>query len=131
MEIRNVNQGIAEVGINPWTIKTRKARNYEKFANNEIQILVATSVIEVGVNVVRNEYYHLDGPVGIAQLHQMRGRVRHGDHQSYYPISKATQEATIRRLQLVASISDGFELAEDLKKWTRGLLEKDIRNGYF
>jgi len=91
----------------------------EKFARNEIQILVATSVIEVGVNVVNaTNIIILDADrFGIAQLHQMRGRVRRGDYQSYcFLISKATQESTVNRLKLVAEISDGFVLAEeDLK----------------
>lgn len=113
-------QGIAEVGLIHGRLKPEEKHEImEKFANNEIQILVATSVIEVGVNVVNaTNIIILDADrFGIAQLHQMRGRVRRGDHQSYcFLISKATQEATIRRLQLVASISDGFELAEeDLK----------------
>jgi len=113
-------RGIAEVGLIHGRLKAEEKQEImEKFARNEIQILVATSVIEVGVNVVNaTNIIILDADrFGIAQLHQMRGRVRRGDYQSYcFLISKATQESTVNRLKLVAEISDGFVLAEeDLK----------------
>ena len=114
---------IARVGLVHGRLSSNeKFEVMKKFENNEIQILVATSVIEVGVNVVNaTTIVILDAErFGIAQLHQMRGRVRRGNNQSYcFLISKAENEAAINRLKLVESTSDGFVLAEeDLR--TRG-----------
>jgi ATP-dependent DNA helicase RecG len=87
-----------------------------QFIQNEIQILVATSVIEVGVNVINaTTMVILDADrFGVAQLHQMRGRVRRSDYQAYcFLISKTTTESSIKRLKLVEENSDGFVLAEE------------------
>lgn len=113
-------QDIAKVGLIHGRLKSEEKQEImRQFENNEIQILVSTSVIEVGVNVVNaTNIIILDADrFGIAQLHQMRGRVRRSDYQSYcFLISKATQEQTINRLKLVEKVSDGFLLAEeDLK----------------
>lgn len=106
-----------EVGLIHGRLKPQeKEEVMKKFENNEIQILVATSVIEVGVNVINaTTMVILDADrFGIAQLHQMRGRVRRSDYQSYcFLISKATAESSIKRLKLVEEISDGFVLAEE------------------
>ena len=87
-----------------------------KFSNNEIQILVSTSVIEVGVNVVNaTTMVILDADrFGIAQLHQMRGRVRRSDDQAYcFLVSDTLTQSSIDRLKLVEENSDGFVLAEE------------------
>ena len=87
-----------------------------KFYNNEINILVSTSVIEVGVNVVNaTTILILDADrFGIAQLHQMRGRVRRSDYQSYcFLVSDTEVESSIKRLKLVEETNDGFLLAEE------------------
>ena len=87
-----------------------------KFSNNEIQILVSTSVIEVGVNVVNaTTMVILDADrFGIAQLHQMRGRVRRSDNQAFcYLISDTETQTAIDRLKLVSENNDGFVLAEE------------------
>ena len=86
-----------------------------QFAHNEIQILVATSVIEVGVNIINaTTMVILDADrFGIAQLHQMRGRVRRSDDQAYcFLVSDTETETAVNRLKLIESNSDGFELAE-------------------
>ena len=106
-----------EVGLIHGKLKPEeKDEVMRKFYNNEIQILVATSVIEVGVNVVNaTTIIILDADrFGIAQLHQMRGRVRRSDDQAYcYMISDSTVETSIKRMQLVAETNDGFTLAEE------------------
>ncbi len=87
-----------------------------KFIKNEINVLVSTSVIEVGVNVINaTMVVILDADrFGIAQLHQMRGRVRRSDEQSYcYLVSDTKTQSSIDRLKLVEANSDGFVLAEE------------------
>ena len=110
-------KGVCEVGLIHGKLKPEeKDEVMRKFYANEIQILVATSVIEVGVNVVNaTTIVILDADrFGIAQLHQMRGRVRRSDYQSYcYMVSKSTVETSIKRLKLVEETNDGFELAEE------------------
>lgn len=110
-------EGFCKVGLIHGKLRTEeKEEVMHAFANNETQILVATSVIEVGVNVINaTTMVILDADrFGMAQLHQMRGRVRRSDYQSYcFLISKATAEASIKRLKLVEENSDGFVLAEE------------------
>lgn len=106
-----------EVGLIHGKLKPEeKDEVMRKFYNNEIQILVATSVIEVGVNVVNaTTIVILDADrFGIAQLHQMRGRVRRSDDQAYcFLVSKSTVESSIKRIKLVEQTNDGFSLAEE------------------
>lgn len=110
-------EGFCEVGLIHGKLKPEeKDEVMRKFYNNEIQILVATSVIEVGVNVVNaTTIVILDADrFGIAQLHQMRGRVRRSDDQAYcFMVSKSTVETSIKRMELVAETNDGFSLAEE------------------
>ena len=113
----NYYQGICNVGLIHSKLKnTEKEEVMTKFVQNEIQILVSTSVIEVGVNVVNaTTIIILDADrFGIAQLHQMRGRVRRSDEQAYcYLISDTKTTTSVDRLKLVAENSDGFVLAEE------------------
>ncbi|MFA7126346.1 MAG: ATP-dependent DNA helicase RecG [Bacilli bacterium] len=110
-------QGFCRVGLIHGKLKTEeKEAVMRQFTANEIQILVATSVIEVGVNVVNaTTMVILDADrFGIAQLHQMRGRVRRSDYQATcFLISKSTVESSIKRLKLIEENSDGFVLAEE------------------
>lgn len=110
-------QGFCSVGLIHGKLKAEeKEIVMRQFINNDIQILVATSVVEVGVNVINaTTMVILDADrFGIAQLHQMRGRVRRSDHQAYcYLISKSEVDTAIRRLKLVEENSDGFVLAEE------------------
>ena len=106
-----------EVGLIHSKLKTNeKEEVMAKFARNEIQILVSTSVIEVGVNVINaTTMIILDADrFGIAQLHQMRGRVRRSDEQAYcFLVSSTKTQSAIDRLKLVEQNSDGFVLAEE------------------
>lgn len=110
-------EGFCNVGLIHGKLKQEeKEEVMRKFYQNEIQILVATSVIEVGVNVENaTTIIILDADrFGIAQLHQMRGRVRRSDYQAYcFMISKTTVDSSIKRLKLVEETSDGFALAEE------------------
>ena len=110
-------QGKCEVGLIHSKLKTEeKTEVMAKFQRNEIQILVSTSVIEVGVNVINaTTMIILDADrFGIAQLHQMRGRVRRSDEQAYcFLVSNTQTQSSIDRLKLVEENSDGFVLAEE------------------
>lgn len=91
----------------------------ERFLNKEIDILVSTTVVEVGVDVPNSTVMMVENAerFGLAQLHQLRGRVGRSGHQSYCIFvdtenSKKSQE----RLKILASSNDGFHIAEeDLK----------------
>jgi len=86
-----------------------------KFEKNEIQILCATSVVEVGVNVPNATMIVIEGAerFGLAQLHQLRGRVIRSNHQAYcFLLTESFAEKTKERLQALKTAKNGFELAE-------------------
>lgn len=91
----------------------------ERFASGEIQILVSTTVVEVGVNVPNATVMMIENAerFGLAQLHQLRGRVGRGSAQSYCIImSGYTDETTRTRLEILNKSNDGFFIAsEDLR----------------
>ncbi|MBI4121158.1 MAG: ATP-dependent DNA helicase RecG [Parcubacteria group bacterium] len=86
----------------------------QKFLNKEVQILVATSVIEVGVNVPNATVIIIEGAerFGLAQLHQLRGRVLRSTHQAYCYVFPDTKGAALARLHALRDANNGFELAE-------------------
>ncbi len=87
----------------------------EKFASGETHILVATSVVEVGVNVPNATQIIIEGAerFGLAQLHQLRGRVIRSNHQAYcYLFSETNSEKTFARLKAMTTAKNGFELSE-------------------
>ena len=86
------------------------------FASGETQVLVATAVVEVGVDVPNATVMMIEGAerFGLAQLHQFRGRVGRGPGQSYcLLLSDDPSEPTLDRLELLTRIRDGFKLAEE------------------
>lgn len=86
-----------------------------RFSRHEIDILVATSVVEVGVNVPNATLIMIEGAerFGLAQLHQLRGRVVRSTHQTYCFVCPETRgEQTLARLQALTTAKNGFELAE-------------------
>ena len=96
-----------------------KNKIMEAFAAGEIQVLVSTTVVEVGVNVPNATVMMVENAerFGLAQLHQLRGRVGRGEHQSYCIfIQGNNEEDTSRRLKILNESNDGFYIAgEDLK----------------
>jgi len=113
---------------------TEKDAEMERFVRGETQILVATTVIEVGVNVPNASVMIIQNAerFGLAQLHQLRGRVGRGAEQSYcilvtkYELGKETKQ----RIDIMCETNDGFEIAEaDLKFRGPGDLEGTQQSG--
>ncbi len=95
--------------------KQKKEEIMRNFSEGKINILVATSVIEVGVNVPNATMIIIEGAerFGLSQLHQLRGRVIRGNHQAYcYIFADAKSQKTIDRLQALKTAKNGFELSE-------------------
>ncbi len=92
-----------------------KEKIMQEFYNHEIDVLVATSVVEVGVNVPNATNIIIEGAerFGLAQLHQLRGRVIRGTYQPYcFIVSDSKSEKTRDRLKALITAKNGFELAE-------------------
>lgn len=111
-----------------------KDAEMQRFVSGEAQILVATTVIEVGVNVPNASVMVIESAerFGLSQLHQLRGRVGRGAEQSYcilvtgYKLSEVTR----KRLGIIVSSSDGFRIAEeDLKLRGAGDMEGTQQSG--
>lgn len=95
------------------------AKIMEDFKNNSIEVLISTSIIEVGVDVKNATFLVIEDAhrFGLSQLHQLRGRVRRSINDAYcFLISDPSTEEAIKRLQVITSTIDGFTIAEeDLK----------------
>ena len=92
----------------------QKNRIMEEFAAHHIDVLVSTTVIEVGINVPNATVMMVENAerFGLAQLHQLRGRVGRGDKQSYCIfISKSERPETMKRLKILNESNDGFYIA--------------------
>ena len=105
-----------------------------EFAAGQLRVLVATTVIEVGVNVPNASVMVIENAerFGLAQLHQLRGRVGRGAEQSYCILvtDYRLSEDTRRRIQIMTESNDGFEIAEeDLKLRGPGDLEGTQQSG--
>jgi len=113
--------------------KQKKELVMKEFAEHKIDILVSTSVIEVGVNIPNSTVIVIEGAerFGLAQLHQLRGRVIRSTYQSYcYLFADAKTDKTMDRLKALTKAANGFELAElDLSLRGAGLLGGDKQWG--
>ena len=111
-----------------------KDAEMQRFSSGETQILVATTVIEVGVNVPNASVMVIENAerFGLSQLHQLRGRVGRGADQSFCILVTKTKlsDDTRRRIQIMVDSTDGFEIAEqDLKLRGPGDLEGTQQSG--
>ncbi|MDR3329414.1 MAG: ATP-dependent DNA helicase RecG [Prevotellaceae bacterium] len=106
----------------------------QEFVRGDAQIMVATSVIEVGVNVPNASVMVIESAerFGLAQLHQLRGRVGRGAEQSFCILMSGVQLSSYsrQRIEMMCSSSDGFELAEaDLRLRGPGDLDGTVQSG--
>ena len=102
-------------GIHGKMTSDEKEEIMDEFSDGKINILVATSVIEVGVNVPNSTIIIIEGAerFGLAQLHQLRGRVIRSNHQAFCYVFTETKSAkTVQRLKAFKTAKNGFELAE-------------------
>ncbi len=111
-----------------------KDAEMQRFVSGETQIMVATTVIEVGVNVPNASVMVIENAerFGLSQLHQLRGRVGRGADQSYCILvtNYKLSEDTRKRLEIMVRTNDGFEIAEaDLKLRGPGDLEGTQQSG--
>jgi len=116
-----------EIGILHSKLKKEEKEEVMKdFEAGETQILCATSVVEVGINVPNATTIIIEGAerFGLAQLHQLRGRVLRSSHQAYcYVFSEGKTQKSIQRLKALTTAKNGFELAElDLEQRGAGEL---------
>jgi ATP-dependent DNA helicase RecG len=91
-----------------------KDRVMQSFKKGDLDILIATTVVEVGVDVPNATVMIIEGAdrFGLAQLHQLRGRIGRGKHQSYCYLIPSKGSEVSRRLEEIARTNDGFKLAE-------------------
>ena len=105
-----------EIGILHGKMKpAEKDKVMQEFNEHKFDILVATSVVEVGVNVPNATNIIIEGAerFGLSQLHQLRGRVIRGTHQPYcFAVTESKSDKTKERLKALSTAKNGFELAE-------------------
>ena len=144
MDIKNLEEGYEHVcaefpecqisKVHGQMKPAEKDVEMQRFVNGETQIMVATTVIEVGVNVPNASVMVIENAerFGLSQLHQLRGRVGRGADQSYCILvtSYKLSEETRKRLEIMVQTNDGFEIAEaDLKLRGPGDLEGTQQSG--
>ena len=119
-KLRHLWNGEIRTGILHGKMKpAEKNEVMEQFASGQIQVLVGTTVVEVGVNVPNATVMMVENAerFGLASLHQLRGRVGRGESQSYCIFMQGSQEqGQSRRLEILGKSNDGFQIAaEDMR----------------
>jgi ATP-dependent DNA helicase RecG len=144
IDIKNLEEGYAQVCaefpeyrvcmVHGKMKAVEKDAEMQRFVSGEAQIMVATTVIEVGVNVPNASVMVIENAerFGLSQLHQLRGRVGRGADQSYCILvtTYKLSEDTRKRIEIMVQTNDGFEIAEaDLKLRGPGDLEGTQQSG--
>lgn len=144
IDLRNLEEGFVQIckEFPDYTVckvhgkmkAAEKDEQMQRFVSGEAQIMVATTVIEVGVNVPNASVMVIENAerFGLSQLHQLRGRVGRGAEQSYCILvtNYKLTEDTRKRLEIMVRTNDGFEIAEaDLKLRGPGDLEGTQQSG--
>lgn len=124
-ETRNVNDEVKRLKAGPFKHRRlgilhgkmkddEKAEIMQQFAAHTLDILVSTTVIEVGIDIPNASVMLIEGAdhYGLAQLHQLRGRVGRGSHQGYCYLVPTTSAKPSKRLRAMETTYDGFKLAE-------------------
>lgn len=109
-----------------------KTRVMAKFVGGELDILVTTTVIEVGVDIPNATVMLIENPerFGLAQIHQLRGRVGRSEHQGYSYLMLSDNQPPTQRLRALESNDDGFKLAElDLELRGPGAIYGTLQHG--
>jgi len=109
-----------------------KEKMMQKFLDREYDILVSTTVIEVGIDIPNATIILVEGAerFGLAQIHQLRGRVGRGEHQSYCFMMLSDSKAPSQRLRALENTTDGFKLAElDLQLRGPGAIYGTMQHG--
>jgi ATP-dependent DNA helicase RecG len=112
---KNVFKGAQVDVLHGKMTPSEKDEVMRRFLNHDSDILVATSVVEVGVNVPNATNIIIEGAerFGLSQLHQLRGRVIRGTHQPYcFAVTESKSEKTRDRLKALSTAKNGFELSE-------------------
>ena len=144
MDLKNLEEGYEQISqafpgcavsmVHGKMKPAEKDAEMQRFLHRETQIMVATTVIEVGVNVPNASVMVIENAerFGLSQLHQLRGRVGRGASQSYcilvtdYKLSEETR----KRMEIMTTSNDGFEIAEaDLKLRGPGDIEGTQQSG--
>lgn len=134
-ELRAFDKTLVVEGIHGQMDESVRDETLKRFAAGQVHILVATTVIEVGVNVPQANVMAIDSPdrFGLAQLHQLRGRVGRGDVQAWCFLMMPEGDAaenSVERLTQFSHTEDGFEIAElDLAARGAGNLEGNEQSG--
>ncbi len=117
-EVKRLNQGAFKhrrIGTLHGKMKDEeKSAIMQEFADGELDILVSTTVIEVGIDIPNASVMLIEGAdqFGLAQLHQLRGRVGRGEHQGYCYLIPSTSAKPSKRLRAMETTTNGFKLAE-------------------
>ena len=133
-KIKDFFQEYADIKIGCINGKMKKnviQEEINKFASNEYQVLLSTTIVEVGVNVPNATVMIIKNAerFGLAQLHQLRGRVGRGSEQSYCVL--LSNDLENERLNIMAETNDGFKIAEeDLKQRGTGNLVGIEQSGF-
>jgi ATP-dependent DNA helicase RecG len=117
VEVQRALPGVGIAVLHGRLNRQERERVFHRFVTGDAQVLLATTVIEVGVDVPEASVMVVEGAdrFGLSQLHQLRGRVGRGDRMAWCVLvsSPSVSEEARRRLEVLCRVTDGFEIAEE------------------